>query len=106
MNRNTLKIAFAWGDGFCEHRPMKITSATRAAMLESLEAYLAEEMSDVEITQTQQRQLLCFVTEELGPVFYNAAVADARRVMLEQVEDLDPRCYEPQLQRLHQRRQS
>jgi uncharacterized protein (DUF2164 family) len=82
---------------------MKIASETRAAMQKSLEAYFEEEMPDVEITQVQQRQLLRFVTEEFGPVFYNAAVADARRVMLEQVEELDGRCYEPELKRWRER---
>ena len=49
---------------------------------------------DEELSDYRAERLLDFFLEALGPSVYNQAIQDARKFMLERLEDLDTEFYE------------
>jgi uncharacterized protein (DUF2164 family) len=68
--------------------------ATRQLMI-SIKRYAAEHL-DQEFGDLQARLLLDYCLEEIAPVVYNQAIADAQRYFQGRVADLDGVCYEPE----------
>ena len=65
----------------------------RKKALASIKAYF-EERFEEEIGDLQAQLLLDYFLEELAPVVYNKAIADAQAFMQKQVVDIDATCYE------------
>jgi uncharacterized protein (DUF2164 family) len=51
---------------------------------------------DEDVSEFRAAQILDFFLSALGPEVYNQAVQDARRFMLQKLEDLDGEVYEPE----------
>lgn len=61
----------------------------------SIKRYFAEHM-DEDIGDLKAGLLLDYVLEEIGPVIYNRAIADAQAYFQGRVADLEGVCYEPE----------
>ncbi len=70
--------------------PMRIRLSRdqREVMIRSIRQFLDEEL-DHEVSRFQAEELLDFFVRELGAPVYNQAIQDARKFMLEKIEDLD-----------------
>ena len=64
-------------------------------LLASIKRYAAENL-DEEVGDLKAALLLEFVLEEIGPVVYNRAIADAQAYFQGRTADLDGVCYEPE----------
>lgn len=73
-------------------KPIELTREARAAAATRLQAWLKDEL-DQEVGGLQAEMLLDELAAELGPLFYNRGVADARAVVAAQAEDLDEALY-------------
>ena len=71
---------------------VELSREARQAAAARLRAVLAEEL-DVEIGGLQAEMLLDRLAADLGPVFYNRALADARAIVAARAEDLDEALY-------------
>jgi uncharacterized protein (DUF2164 family) len=67
---------------------IEISKQVRSDAIASIQRYFQENMSDP-IGDLQAGLLLSFVIEEIGPVIYNRAIADAQARMQQRVSDLD-----------------
>lgn len=67
----------------------------RARARESLQQYFLEEW-DTEVGDLKADLLLDFLLEEIGPVVYNAAIADAQAYLRDRVADLEGALYAPE----------
>ncbi|MCR5880271.1 DUF2164 domain-containing protein [Phenylobacterium sp. J367] len=66
---------------------IELEKPVRDALTRALSRYLKDEL-DVEIGAMDALLLLDFITEKLGPHFYNQGLADAQAVLTKRVEDL------------------
>ena len=72
---------------------IEFSAEQKAALCQQLKTYVAEEL-DHEIGQFESEFLLDFITERIGPHFYNKGVADAGAVVASRFEDLTHALYE------------
>jgi uncharacterized protein (DUF2164 family) len=73
---------------------IQLTDERRARMLRSIRKYFAEAL-DQELGDLAAERLLEFFVKELGAPVYNQAIQDARRFLLEKLDDLEGEFYEP-----------
>ncbi len=73
-------------------KPIELSREARAAAATRLQAWLKDEL-DQEVGGLQAEMLLDELAAELGPLFYNRGVADARAVVAARAEDLDEALY-------------
>ena len=73
-------------------KPVELSREARQAAAERLRALLGEEL-DVEIGSLQAELILDQIARDLGPVFYNRALSDARAVIAAKAEDMDEALY-------------
>jgi uncharacterized protein (DUF2164 family) len=73
-------------------KPIDLSREARAAAATRLQAWLKDEL-DQEVGGLQAEMLLDELAAELGPLFYNRGVADARAVVAARAEDLDEALY-------------
>ncbi|EPN4953136.1 DUF2164 domain-containing protein [Vibrio diabolicus] len=70
---------------------IKLERAQKETLATSIQDYMQDEL-DVEIGQFDSEFLIDFITEKLGPIYYNKGVEDAKslveRRMLEVSEEL------------------
>jgi uncharacterized protein (DUF2164 family) len=64
-----------------------------ARLIASIKRYAAENL-DVDVGELQARLLLDYFLQEIGPVVYNKAIADAQQYFQGRVADLEGVCYE------------
>ena len=62
-------------------------------LLASIKRYASEQL-DQDFGDLQARLLLDYCLQEVGPVVYNQAIADAQRYLQGRVADLEGVCYE------------
>lgn len=67
---------------------IELSRDARQAVAARLRTLLSEEL-DVEVGALQAETLLDGIAQELGAVFYNRALADARAVVAAKAEDID-----------------
>jgi uncharacterized protein (DUF2164 family) len=82
-----------------EHAPMitlEFTKQQRSAAIASIQRYFAENLDPV--GDLPAGLLLNFFLEELGPVIYNQAIADAQARMTQRVSDLNGELYADEFQ--------
>jgi len=77
--------------------PIELTKPQRAEAIASLQRYFREEMPEP-IGDLPAGLLLNFIVEEIGPVLYNRAIADAQARMLSRVQDLNGELYADEFQ--------
>ena len=63
-------------------------------ILTGLTHFFGEEFDEV-LSPYQAERLLEFFTQKLGPAVYNQAIQDARKFLLQKLEDLDAEFHEP-----------
>ncbi|MBA3999089.1 DUF2164 family protein [Brevundimonas sp.] len=73
-------------------KPVDLSREARKAAAARLQTWLKDEL-DHEIGGLQAESLLDELAAELGPLFYNRGVADARAVVAARAEDLDEALY-------------
>ena len=73
-------------------KPIDLSREARAAAAARLQAWLKDEL-DQEVGGLQAEMLLDELAAELGPLFYNRGVADARAATTARAEDLDEALY-------------
>ena len=74
-------------------RRIKLGDARRYVILGMMRSFYEVEF-DEELSDYRAERLLEFFLETLGPTVYNQAIQDARKFMLERLEDLDSEFYE------------
>jgi uncharacterized protein (DUF2164 family) len=72
---------------------IRLSAERRAAILTQLERFFLTEF-DEELSTYRAERILDFFVKTLGPSVYNQAIQDARKFMLERLEDLDAEFYE------------
>jgi uncharacterized protein (DUF2164 family) len=72
---------------------MELTKEARAEAVASLERYCEDEMGE-RIGNVAAEGLLRFFLEEIGPIIYNKAVADAQEKIQTRVIDMGGELYE------------
>ncbi len=72
--------------------PIEISKQARGDAIASIRRYFEENMTEP-IGELPAGLLLNFFLEEIGPVIYNRAVADAQTRMQQRVSDLDGELY-------------
>lgn len=73
-------------------KPVELSREARQAAAERLRALLHAEL-EVEIGSLQAELILDQIARDLGPVFYNRALGDARAVIAAKAEDMDEALY-------------
>ncbi len=73
---------------------IQLTDERRERMLRSIKKYFAETL-DQELGELAAERLLEFFVKELGAPVYNQAIQDARKFLLEKLDDLEGEFYEP-----------
>ena len=73
---------------------IRLTDERRERMLRSIRKYFAETL-DQELGDLAAERLLEFFVKELGAPVYNQAIQDARKFLLEKLDDLEGEFYEP-----------
>jgi uncharacterized protein (DUF2164 family) len=73
---------------------IRLTDERRERMLRSIKKHFAEAL-DQELGDLAAGRLLDFFVKELGAPVYNQAIQDARRFLLEKLDDLEGEFYEP-----------
>lgn len=66
---------------------IKLSKEVKAGMVSAIKKYFAEER-DEELGDLATALILDFITEKLGPEFYNQGVYDSYSYMSERCEDL------------------
>ena len=64
-------------------------------LIASLKRYAAENL-DEEVGDLKATLLLGYILQEIGPVVYNRAIADAQAYFQDRIADLEAVCYEPE----------
>ena len=72
---------------------IELDKADRKQAIESIERYFLDEL-DQKIGNIQAGALLNFLVEEIGPLIYNRAIAEAQERMLMRVQELDVEIHE------------
>ena len=65
----------------------------KEALMEKIQKYMNDEL-DIEIGQFDAGFLLDFMTEQVGPAFYNKGVQDSQQVLDEKLDDIRHALYE------------
>ena len=76
---------------------IELSKQARGDAVASIQRYFKEEMPE-EIGDLPAGLLLNFVLEEIGPVIYNKAIADAQARMAGRVADLNGELFEDEFQ--------
>jgi uncharacterized protein (DUF2164 family) len=76
---------------------IEITKQVRASAIASIQRYFQENMSEP-IGDLPAGLLLNFFVEEVGPVIYNRAIADAQARLEQRVADLNGELYADEFQ--------
>lgn len=74
---------------------IEISKEARAELVASLRRYFEENL-DEPIGELKAGLLLNYLLEEVGPVIYNRAIADAQTLMQQRVSEIDSGLYEPE----------
>ncbi|HEY9227056.1 MAG TPA: DUF2164 domain-containing protein [Gemmatimonadaceae bacterium] len=74
---------------------ISLSDDARKRSIASIKRYFAEEL-DQDIGDLKAGLLLEFITKEIGPTIYNAAIADAQTFLRDRVADLDGACSAPE----------
>jgi uncharacterized protein (DUF2164 family) len=77
--------------------PIELSKQARAAAIVSIQRYFQENMPEP-IGDLPAGLLLGFFIEEIGPVIYNQAVADAQVRLQQRVSDLNGELYADEFQ--------
>lgn len=77
--------------------PLELTKPQRTAAIASLQRYFEEELSEP-IGELKAGLLLNYLVEEIGPVIYNQAIADAQARLSARVADLNGELYADEFQ--------
>ena len=73
-------------------KPVELSPEGRQAAGAKLRTLLADEL-EVEVGALQAELILDQIARDIGPLFYNRAVADARAVIASKAEDMDEALY-------------
>ncbi len=65
----------------------KLSSDQQKFAINQLQTYFLQER-DEELSELSTMLLVDFISQKLGPIFYNKGVEDSQRFMSERVEDL------------------
>ena len=76
---------------------IEISKEDRAQAIASIQQYFQENM-DGPIGELAAGLLLNFFVEDIGPVIYNRAIADAQQRMEQRIGDLNGELYFPEFQ--------
>lgn len=71
---------------------MKLPREQKTILIESVQSYFAEERSET-VGALAAEQLLDYMISRLGPVIYNHALADARKLLNERMTALEDELY-------------
>lgn len=77
--------------------PLELSKEARADAIASIRRYFEENFSEP-IGELAAGLLLNFFIEEIGPVVYNRAIADAQRRMEQRAADLSGELFFPEFQ--------
>jgi uncharacterized protein (DUF2164 family) len=77
--------------------PIEISRQTRAEAITSIQRYFQENMPEP-IGNLAAGLLLNYFLEEVGPVIYNQAIADAQARIQQRLLDLEGELYAPEFQ--------
>ena len=66
----------------------QLTKDQQTRMISDIQEFFSQEREE-EISEFAAERVLDFVKESLAPHFYNAAVSDAKRVVLQQFSSLE-----------------
>lgn len=72
---------------------IKFSAEEKALLVDKLKRYFSEEL-DQDLGQFDAEFLLDFISSELGAVYYNQGLQDARLVMQAKLEQIDDAIYE------------
>ncbi|PZQ55188.1 MAG: DUF2164 domain-containing protein [Phenylobacterium zucineum] len=72
---------------------IELPKDTRDALARALSRYLKTEL-DLEVTGFDAVFLLDFVTETLGPHFYNQGLADAQAILAKKLDEIGESIYQ------------
>ena len=72
---------------------IELPKDTRDALARALSRYLKDEL-DVEVQGFDAVFLLDFVTERLGPHFYNQGLADAQAILSKKLDEIGESIYQ------------
>ncbi|RCX23864.1 uncharacterized protein (DUF2164 family) [Fontibacillus phaseoli] len=72
--------------------PVKIPKEHKEEMIKSVQAFFEEERSE-SIGELGADQLIDFMIKELAPYLYNKGIEDARKVILEKMNQVDDELY-------------
>lgn len=72
---------------------IELEKPVREAMVRALTRYLKDEL-EVEVGGMDALLLLDFVTEKLGPHYYNQGLADAQVILAKKLEQIGEAIYE------------
>lgn len=72
--------------------PVKLPKEQKAEIIQSVQAYFEEERSE-QLGELGADQLVDFMIKELSPYIYNQAVADARKLTGEKMNQLEDELY-------------
>jgi uncharacterized protein (DUF2164 family) len=72
--------------------PMKLPREQKTELIRRVQAYFAEERSET-IGELAAEQLLDFMMREIGPFYYNKAVADVRMLLVQKAAQIEDELY-------------
>ncbi len=72
---------------------IKFSAEEKALLVDKLKRYFSDEL-DQDLGQFDAEFLLDFISSELGAVYYNQGLQDARLVMQAKLEQIDDAIYE------------
>ncbi|YCO02052.1 DUF2164 domain-containing protein [Vibrio sp. VNB-15] len=72
---------------------IKLERAQKEALARAIQDYMQDELS-VEIGQFDSEFLIDFVTEKLGPIYYNKGIEDAKSVIERRMLEMNDELYE------------
>jgi uncharacterized protein (DUF2164 family) len=72
---------------------IELEKPVREALVRALSGYLKDEL-DVEVGGMDALLLLDFITEKLGPHYYNQGLADAQVILAKKLEQITDAIYE------------
>ena len=76
---------------------LELSKQQRSTALASLQRYFAENLPEP-IGDLPAGLLLNFIVEEIGPIIYNQAIADAQTRLMQRVTDLNGELYADEFQ--------
>ena len=84
---------------------IEIPTETVGKMIGSIRRFFADQL-DQDMGELQAKLVLDFITQEIAPTIYNAAITDAQTYMRDRVADLDGACFVPEFGYWQQRGKS